>query len=62
MQATMEVNNSIKAYMIRLDVEFLQVGHAEQHKLQAALPQQQAKEPALQIPKIAPMTSNSERS
>lgn len=42
MQATMVVTNSIKAYIIRVDVEFLHDGHAEQHNEQAALPQQQA--------------------
>lgn len=42
MQAAMVPTNSIKAYIIREDVEFLHDGHAEQHKEQAVLPQQQA--------------------
>ena len=42
MQATIVPINNITAYINRDDVEFLHEGHAEQHKEQAALPQQQA--------------------
>lgn len=42
MQAAMVLNSSMTAYMIRVDVEFRQDGHAEQHRLQAADPQQHA--------------------
>lgn len=42
MQATIVPTNSIRAYMILEDVEFLHEGHAEQHREHAALPQQQA--------------------
>lgn len=42
MQAVIVTSSNITAYIIRVDVEFLHVGQAEQHKLQAALPQQQA--------------------
>uniref|UniRef100_A0A0B7AP68 Uncharacterized protein n=1 Tax=Arion vulgaris TaxID=1028688 RepID=A0A0B7AP68_9EUPU len=40
--ATTDPNSSIRAYPILAAVEFLHDGHAAQHKLQAALPQQQA--------------------
>ena len=42
MQATMVPNNSMIAYIILLDDEFLHDGHALQQRPQAALPQQQA--------------------
>lgn len=40
--AAMVDKSSIKAYIIRLEVEFLHDGHAEQHREHAALPQQHA--------------------
>lgn len=46
MQATIVPNSRRAAYAIRDAVEFLQFGHAAQHKLQAALPKQQATVPA----------------
>nr|CAI5866004.1 unnamed protein product [Callosobruchus analis] len=42
MQAAIVPTNNINAYMILVEVEFLHDGHAEQHKEQAALPQQHA--------------------
>lgn len=42
MQAAMVPSSSMTAYIIRVDVELRHDGQAEQHKLQAALPQQQA--------------------
>jgi len=41
--------------MIREEELFLHEGHAEQHKLHAALPQHMASWPAPQTPKTAPM-------
>lgn len=35
-------NNNISAYIIRVDVEFLHDGQAEQHREHAVLPQQHA--------------------
>jgi len=55
MQATMVPNNSMIAYIILLDDEFLHDGHALQQRPQAALPQQQANWAALQIPNTAPI-------
>jgi len=55
MHDTTVVNNSIKAYIIRVDVEFLHDGQAAQHKLQAALPQQQASCPAVKAARTAPI-------
>lgn len=43
--ATMDPTNSRRAYPILEAVEFLHDGQAAQHKLQAALPKQQAAEP-----------------
>jgi hypothetical protein len=41
-QATMVPKIRRTPYMIRVDVDDLHEGHAEQQRLQAALPQQQA--------------------
>lgn len=40
--ATTMPTNNINAYMMRVVVEFFDVGHAAQHNEHAALPQQQA--------------------
>lgn len=53
------VNSNISAYIIRELVEFRQVGHAEQNKLQAAEEQQQAKLPTVQMLRRAPMADES---
>lgn len=42
MQAATVPSRSITAYMMRVDVELRQDGHAEQHRPHAALPQQHA--------------------
>lgn len=42
MHATMVPNSIMMAYMMRLEVEFLHDGHAEQQRLHAADPQQHA--------------------
>ena len=41
-QATNVPASRTRAYAIRVAVEFLHDGHAEQHRLHAALPKQQA--------------------
>ena len=49
--ATIVPNNSIKAYTMRVEVEFLHEGHALQHKLHAALPKQHASCPREHAPR-----------
>lgn len=46
------VNNKNKEYTILVDVELLHDGQQEQHKLQAADPQQQAKDATLKTQPI----------
>lgn len=59
MQEAIKPKRRNKEYTILVDVEFLHVGQALQHKPQAALPQQQAmfaaQVAAEQTPKTAPM-------
>lgn len=52
MHETMTVRSRMTAYMILDEVEFRQEGQAEQHRLQAADPQQQARPPRDRIPPI----------
>jgi len=46
MQDTIVVSSKRKAYIILAEVEFLQEGHAAQHREQAAEEQQQARLPS----------------
>lgn len=59
MQEAIKPKRRNNEYTILVDVEFLHVGQALQHKPQAALPQQQAmfaaQVAAEQTPKTAPM-------
>jgi len=48
MQDTMVPMRRNRAYTILVDVEFLHPGQAAQQRLQAALPQQHAREPIIQ--------------
>jgi len=55
MQQVIVAKRSMRAYIIRVDVEFLHDGQELQQRPQAALPQQQASWAKLNTPRTAPM-------